>query len=46
MFVAYGLVDLGKSRENNDNWPSQEGHDDFQDVYIDARKMHDKDTST
>ena len=33
MFVAYGLVDLGKSREYNDNWPSQEGHDDFQDVY-------------
>ena len=33
MFVAYGLVDLGKSREYNDNWPSQEGYDDFQDVF-------------
>ena len=31
--VAYDSVDLGKSREYNDNWPSQEGHDDFQDIF-------------
>ena len=33
MFVAYDSVDLGKSREYNDNWPSQEGYDDFQDIF-------------
>ena len=32
MFVAYDSVDLGKSREYNDDWPSQEGYDDFQDI--------------
>jgi hypothetical protein len=33
MFDVYGSVDLGKSREYNDNWPSQEGCDDFQDIF-------------
>ena len=35
MFVAYDSVDLGKSRGiPNDNWlSSQEGHDDFQDIF-------------
>ena len=33
MFVTYDSVDLGKSREYNDNWPSQEGYDDFQDIF-------------
>ena len=33
MPVAYESVDLGKSQEYNDNLPSQEGYDDFQDVF-------------
>ena len=32
MFVAYDPVDKGKSQGYNDNLPSQEGKDDFQDI--------------
>ena len=33
IFVAYDPLDTEKSQEYNDNWPSQEGYDDFQDIF-------------